>query len=82
MRNPVGTPTAARLLGLRQNDAARNSRPLPSAGATHFWNPSRGGGSVIVGADGTFLFRGSSATWDRHLEDYVAGCRTEPGDNV
>lgn len=78
MRNPVGTPVAAKLLGLRPNDAARNSRPVPAMKATHFWNPSRGGGSVIMGADGTFLFASSSITWDRHLEAYVAGRRTDP----
>jgi hypothetical protein len=70
------TTTAARLLGLRFNDAARNSRPVPGAAATHFWNPVRGGGSVIVGADGAYLYANSSTTWDQLVSAYASGRRT------
>ena len=70
------TMTAARLLGLRFNDAARNSRPLPAEAATHFWNPVRGGGGVIVGADGTYLFADAATTWDQHLCAYSSGQRS------
>jgi hypothetical protein len=70
------TTTAARLLGLRFNDASRNSRPVADQPATHFWNPARGGGSVIVGADGAYLYADSSVAWDQHLASYVAGRRT------
>lgn len=76
MSNPTGTTTAAKLLGLRFNDAARNSRQLPGQAATHFWNPVRGGGSVIVGADGTYLYANSSTTWDQHMGAYASGRRS------
>lgn len=70
------TTTAARLLGLRFNDAARNSRPLPGEAATHFWNPVRGGGSVIVGSDGAYLYGNSSTTWDQLVNAYTSGRRS------
>ncbi|MFB9714113.1 hypothetical protein [Arthrobacter methylotrophus] len=68
--------TAARLLCLRFNDALRNSRPIPEHSATHFWSPDSGGGSVIVGADGTYLRVDSSTSWDQHLSAYAAGQRS------
>lgn len=74
------TATAARLLGLRFNDALRNSRPLPAEAATYFWDPAREGGSVIVGADGTYLFADSSVSWDRLLDEFVSGGRSRRED--
>jgi hypothetical protein len=70
------TTTAARLLGLRFNDAARNSRQLPAEAAIHFWDPARGGGSVIVAADGSYLFANSSVKWDCHLNEFLSGLRS------
>lgn len=78
-RFPHGTVIAARLFYLRPNDAAKNSRELPAHAATHFWDPSRGGGSVIVATDGTYLFADSAVSWDRHLGDFVAGHRSAFG---
>lgn len=72
----VATTTAARLLGLRFNDAARNSRPLPGESATHFWNPARGGGSVIIGTDGSYLCADSSVPMDQHLVAFASGRRS------
>lgn len=68
--------SAARLLGLRTADATRNSAPVPDLDATCFWDPARGGGTVIVGSDGTYLFAGSAVTRDAHLEAFAAGRRT------
>lgn len=70
------TKTAARLLGLRFNDAARNSRPLPAESATYFWNPVRGGGSVIIGTDGGYLYAEPATPWDQHLSAYASGRRS------
>jgi hypothetical protein len=72
----AATTTAARLLGLRFNDAARNCRPLPEEAATHFWNPVRGGGAVIVGVDGTYLHANSPTTWEQLVSAYTSGRRT------
>lgn len=74
------TATAARLLGLRFNDALRNSRPLPAEAATYFWDPARGSGSVLFAADGTYLHVSSSVIWDQHLEAFSAGRRTAADD--
>lgn len=76
MRNPVGTATAARLLNLRPNDAVKNSRGLPGQAATYFWDPVCGGSSVIVAADGTYLYANSSVTEDRHMREFGSGLRT------
>lgn len=77
-KTEIGT-TAARLLGLRFGDALRNSRPLPAHEATYFWDPAHREGSVIIAADGTYLFADSTVSWDRHLEEFTAGRRCQPG---
>ncbi|MET4144015.1 hypothetical protein [Arthrobacter sp. UYCo732] len=67
---------AARLLGLRFNDAVRNSSGLPAEAATHFWDPAGEGASVIVGSDGTYLWADSSVGSADHLAEFAAGRRT------
>lgn len=37
----------------------------------------RGGGAIIVGADGKVLFEGSQTDFDKHLKEYKMGKRTD-----
>jgi hypothetical protein len=71
---------AARLLGMSESEALANSRSLPEIDAVHFWQPVRGGGSLIVSRDGSVLYANSSVTWDVHLEAFKSGRRTDPAD--
>lgn len=76
MNTRTATPIAARILALRPNDAARNSRVLPEIAAVHFWDPSCVAGAVIIGADGAYLCADASVPWEQHLDAYAAGHRT------
>jgi hypothetical protein len=80
MNTRTATAAAARILGLRLNDAARNSRQLLEISAVYFWDPSRSRGSVIVGTDGAHLYAGPSIPWDQHLGAYMSGRRSNGTD--
>ncbi|MGY1846793.1 hypothetical protein [Blastococcus sp. SYSU DS1021] len=75
---PGPTGVAARYLGLSAEDAAAHSRRLEDVDGYYFWQPVRGGGALIVSADGSLLFANSSVPFDRHKEAFLAGRRTDP----
>lgn len=69
---------AADLLAITRAEAHTNQRDLPDSDATYFWEAGRGGGSLIVGADGGVLFASSSVPFDAHVDAYNQGRRTDP----
>ena len=68
---------AADLLSISLAEARANHRDLPESDATYFWQSGRGGGSLIVGADGGVLFALSSVPFDAHIAAYNQGRRTD-----
>lgn len=68
---------AADLLAITPAEAHANQRDLPDSDATYFWEAGRGGGSLIVGADGGVLFASSSVPFDVHVDAYKQGHRTD-----
>ena len=50
-------------------------KELPEIDGYYFWNPMRGGLSVIVGSDGTKLGATSAVSFDKHLQAYKSGKR-------
>lgn len=48
--------------------------------ATYICEPIKGGGAIIVSADGTVLFANSSVNFDTHLEEFKKGRRTSVKD--
>lgn len=68
---------AANLLNITLADAHVNQRQLSESDATYFWEAGRGGGSLIVGSDGSILFATSSVPFDAHVAAYEQGRRTD-----
>ena len=68
----------SKYLGLANPGLAIDHSYVESADAYRFFNPVRGGASIIVGRDGSILFANSSVPPQRHVEAYLAGRRTDP----
>ena len=52
-----------------------NSKRVSEVNATYYYNPTRGGKSIIVSDDGTYLATGSSTSFERLLEEFNNGRR-------
>lgn len=68
---------AARVLGIPEEEARNNSRPLGHLSAYYFWEAARGGGAVVVGDDGSMLFANSSVPPEKHIDAFGDGGRTD-----
>lgn len=62
-------------LKMNKQDILKNFKRLESEKATYYWNPIRGGISLIVSDDGSYLGATSSVNFDRHLEEFKKGKR-------
>lgn len=56
-------------------EAAKHNKPIPDINAFYFWNPVRGGISVIVSENGEKLAASSAVSFQKHLDAFVAGKR-------
>ncbi|MFC5123646.1 hypothetical protein ACFPRL_09595 [Pseudoclavibacter helvolus] len=52
-------------------------RAVPFEGGVAVFRAVRGGGMILVGDDESVMFRASSYTFDRALEEFSAGERTQ-----
>jgi hypothetical protein len=59
-------------------DAPIEYRLVEGADAYRFFQDVRGGASIIVARDGSFLFANSSVPPTTHEEAFLAGRRTDP----
>jgi hypothetical protein len=66
---------AAEALKITEEEAKKNSKPIPEIEAVYVWNPTRGGGAVIVASNGEKLAAGSSVNFDAHLQVFRDGTR-------
>ena len=66
---------AAKTLHLPAEKAEKNCKQVPEADAWYFWNPVRGGGAVIINAEGEKLGATSSVSYERHLKAFLEGRR-------
>lgn len=57
------------------DNLSSNSKRIDDIKATYYWNSSRGGISLIVSDDGSYLGATSSINFDKHLEEFKAGKR-------
>ena len=55
--------------------AEKHYKEIHEINAYYFWNPARGGISVIVNSEGEVLGATSSVSFDRHLEEFKKGRR-------
>ncbi len=65
---------AIKVLKITETEAINNSRII-SKNAVYFWQDGRGGLSVIVASDGTYLAATSGVNFEKHLEEFNSGRR-------
>lgn len=66
---------AANVLKISVEDAIKNSKEIPEYNLMYFWNPIRGGLSVIVNQDGEKLAAASAVNLEKHLQAFLDGKR-------
>lgn len=71
---------AAELLKVSKEVVEKNQKQL--GGGTCFWNPIRGGGSVIIADDGSFLFGSSSVSPQELEEEFKKGRRSQTRETI
>lgn len=67
---------AAKILNVPVETLTDCRGEIPEANAVYFSVPEKGGGSLIIGDDGSVLYADSSVGYKRHLEAYLKGVRT------
>lgn len=66
---------AANVMKVSVEEAAKYNQSLPDIDAFYFWNPIRGGISVIINSSGEKLGAGSSVSFEKHLKAFLDGKR-------
>ena len=66
---------AAELLKIPEETAAAHCKAIPEHHAFYFWNPLRGGNSVIITENGEKLTATSAVSFEKHLNAFLAGRR-------
>lgn len=64
-----------RKLNITQEEAETCNKYVPEIDAWYFWNPNRGGKSMIVNKTGEFLIAPSSVNFDKHVKEFENGRR-------
>ena len=60
------------LLKISKDEAIENNKKIEE-NLTYYWNPDRGGASVIVDNEGNYLASVSSVNFERLLEEFKKG---------
>lgn len=68
---------AAKLMKLSVEQVKEYSGMIPGCAALYLSIPEKGGGSLIVAADGTVLYAGSAIGFDEHYQAFRNGERTD-----
>lgn len=66
---------AENTIKLSREELLAHYKELPEIDGYYFWDPKRGGLSVIVGKDGSRLGATSAVSFQKHLEAYISGRR-------
>lgn len=66
---------AAEIMKTTAETAATYNKPVPEIDGWYFWNPVRGGVSVLIDKNGEKLAASSAVTFQKHLEAFQAGRR-------
>lgn len=76
LQNSEQIELAAKLLRISVEEVEEYGSFLDSNDALYVSIPVKGGGSIIIGKDGTVLFANSSVGYNRHLLEFQNGRRT------
>lgn len=66
---------AATTLKVSEETAKKYNKPVPEIDGWYFWNPVRGGFSVLINKDGEKLAASSAVSYQKHLDAFVSGKR-------
>ena len=66
---------AANTLKVDEETAKKYNKPVPEINGWYFWNPVRGGFSVLINNHGERLAAASVVTFQKHLDAFVSGKR-------
>jgi len=66
---------AAKAMKITTDAAAEHCKEAPEIGGWYFWNPVRGGISVLINAAGERLAASSGVNYDQHLKAFKNGRR-------
>lgn len=66
---------AATIMKVSEEEAEKHYRIIDDINAFYFWNPVRGGISVIINENGEKLAATSSVNFDKHKEAFMSGKR-------
>lgn len=67
----------SQLLKMHVEEVEKYSDTIEELNALYFSVPEKGGHSFIVGEDGSFLYADSTIDFNKHLEQFKTGKRTE-----
>ncbi len=66
----------SKLLNLSKEETLKNSKKIDD-NLTYYWNPMRGGNSLIADKDGNYLAASSSVNFDDLLKEFKIGNRNK-----
>lgn len=66
---------AAAAIKVSEEAAKNNMVEVPEIEGFYFWNPERGGNSVMINKNGEKLSATSSVSFERHLQEFQNGRR-------
>ena len=66
---------AAKSMKVTILEAEQHYKEIPEIAGFYFWNPVRGGISVIINQNGEKLAATSGVNFDRHLDEFKKGRR-------
>ena len=75
MMNQKLVEIAAQAIKVSIEDAQKHCKPVAEINGYYFWNPVRGGLSVLINAQGERLIATSSVSFDKHLRVFQEGKR-------
>lgn len=67
--------TAALVMKIAYVEAEKHYKEIPEIDAYYFWNPVRGGISVIINKNGEKLGATSSVSFEKHVKAFQEGKR-------
>lgn len=66
---------ASEILNITLDETKKNCKEIPEINAYYFWNPTRGGISIIINEVGEKLGATSGVSYERHLQAFRDGKR-------
>lgn len=63
-------------LAMSEDEVRASMKEVPEIDGFYFWQPRKGGGALLVNAEGETLGAVSSVSFAKHLEAFLSGRRS------